>query len=126
MPVTPRVGSYRLAEQIGGWAVFADITLASIVRPEHYSFVTFAEGVDHHLSDLDVLALGFGASYGFALAAQSKDMGILVTGIDTNPVDTTPMALAFAACRAVLNSFAIPESKGPYFQREAKSFVFPG
>lgn len=111
MPPVPS-GSYRLAEQIGAWAIYADITVSVVVRGADDPFVALE-------------AIGLGAAYALGFVRNSDDVGIVVCRLDTNPVDTTPLALAFATCHAVFKCFQISPPAGPQFDRSTKSFVFP-
>lgn len=122
----PVSGSYRLAVQVDERGWYASITLTRVARTKQRPLITFADQVDDaQLSDEEQVAIAFGASQALAWARQSLRVGFRITQLDTQPVDTTDMALAFATCRAVLNLFDIPESVGPYFDRASSSFVFP-
>ena len=126
MPLTP-TGSYRLAEQIGGWAVFADIDLITVARADISSpLVTLDAGVTVDGSGQQLAAIGFGLAYALGYVPDSDLVGVIVTRLHTNPVDTTPMALSFATCHAVLDSLDLQPDFAPYFDRETRSFVFPG
>ena len=124
MPVVP-TGSFRLAEQIGGWAVFADITLCVIARASGHPIVALGDNVDVDEYGHDVASIGFGVAYALGYITDSDDVGVFVHRLHTNPVDTTPMALAYAACHAVLNCFNEKPANAPYFDRDSRSFVFP-
>ncbi len=120
-----RTGSYRLAEQIGGWAIFAEITLSAIFRAEGHPLVMFDGNVllDQHGGD--IASIGFGAAYALSYIPQSERVGVIVHKLHTNPVDTTPMALAYATCHAVLACFNESPASAPYFDRNSRCFVFP-
>ncbi len=125
MPVGS-TGKYCLKEQIGGWGIFADIELMTIRRAEGMPLVTLECGLCDDESGRYVAAIGFGAAYAFHCVAESNDLGVIVTRLHTNPVDTTPMALAFATCHAVLKSLGLESTSAPDFDRQTRSFVFPG
>ena len=124
MPAIP-TGSYRLAEQIGGWAVYADLTLSPIARGTDRPLVTVADGVVVDDYGQDVASIGLGVAYALTCIPESDEMGVIVQRLHTNPVDTTPMALAFAACHATLDCFNKKLDRLPYLDRETRSFVFP-
>jgi hypothetical protein len=124
MPLVP-TGSYRLAEQIGGWAVFAEITLSAVARADGQSLVTLDGDLQVDQHGRDIASIGFGAAYALGNIAQSECVGIIVHELYTNPVDTTPMALAYATCHAVLACFNESPTVLPYFDRNSRSFVFP-
>ncbi len=124
MPAIP-TGSFRLAEQIGGWAVFADITLSAVVRAHGQPLVTLDRSVHVDQHGRDVASIGFGAAYALGYIPQSECVGIIVHKLHTNPVDTTPMALAYATCHAILACFNESPSVVPYFDRNGRCFVFP-
>ena len=126
MPAVP-TGSFRLAEQIGGWAIFADITLSVHARDadDPLPLVTCDDGVSvdgfgHHLA-----AIGFGVSHALGFIHESDCVGVIVHRLDTNPVDTTPTALAYVACHALLQCWELTPPSAPYFDRDAKTIVFP-
>ena len=126
MPLTP-TGSYRLAEQIGGWATFADIDLITMARGDISSpLVELDAGVNVDASGQQIAAIGFGVAHALGYLPDSDFVGVIVTRLHTNPVDTTPMALAFATCHAVLDSLDLQPENAPYFDREKRLFVFPG
>lgn len=125
MPAVP-TGSYRIAEQIGGWAVFAEIALAAIVRTDGCPIVALDETVVVDADGRDLAGIAFGAAYALGYVPDSRGLGIFVHKLHTNPVDTTPMALAFVTCHAVFNCFDVSPTTGPFFDRSTKSFVFPG
>lgn len=124
MPAVP-TGSYRLAEQIGAWAVFADLTLCAIARGAEHPLVAIADGVVVDDYGRDVASIGLGVAYALSCIPNSNEVGVIVQRLHTNPVDTTPMALAFTACHAALDCFNEKPSILPYFDRETRSFVFP-
>lgn len=124
MPVVP-TGSFRLAEQIGGWAVYADITLSAIARADEHPLVTLDADLHVDQRDRDIASIGFGAAYALRYIPQSERIGVIVHKLHTNPVDTTPMALAYATCHAVLACFNESPTVVPYFDQHSKSFVFP-
>jgi hypothetical protein len=124
MPAVPS-GSFRLAEQIGGWAVFADITLSVVVRRKGQPLVTLDQQVTVDDIERQIASIGFGVAYALTYIAGSDDVGVIIHKLDTNPVDTTPMALAYATCRAVLKCFDGMPIKAPYFDRESRCFIFP-
>ena len=119
-------GSYRLAEQIGGWAVYADLTISVAARDRAHPLVTLAPSVTVDAPGPDLAAISFGAVYAFGFVRNSDRLGVIVHRLHTNPVDTTPMALAFATCHAVFQCLQISPTASPYFDRSTKSFVFPG
>ncbi|MGY8771425.1 MAG: hypothetical protein ACKVH8_23675 [Pirellulales bacterium] len=125
MPLTP-IGTHRLAEQIGGWAVFADIELITIARSGNTPLVSLDAGVSVDDAGRYVCAIGFGTAYALEYMPGSDPVGVFVTKLHINPVDTTPMALAFATCHAVLNSLNLKPEAAPYFERSTRSFVIPG
>ncbi len=125
MPAVP-TGYFRLAEQIGSWAVFADISLSAIVRADRCPIVTLDQNVYIDTDGRDLAAISFGAAYALGYIRDSEGVGIIVHRLHTNPVDTTPMALAFATCHAVFDCLKVCPTNGPYFDRSTKSFVFPG
>jgi hypothetical protein len=73
----------------------------------------------------DIASIGFGAAYALGKIRKSECVGIVVHKLHMNPVDTTPMALAFATCHAVLACFNESPSVVPYFDRNARCFIFP-
>ena len=125
MPAVP-TGSFRIAEQIGSWAVFADITLSAMVRADGWPLVTLGQNVEVDADGRDLAGISFGAAYALGYVGDSEGVGIIVHKLHTNPVDTTPMALAFATCHAVFECLKVCPKTGPYFDRSARSFVFPG
>lgn len=118
-------GSYRLAEQIGGWAVFAHITVSAIARADEHPLVTLDADLHVDQHGRDIASIGFGAAYALGYIPQSERIEIIVHKLHTNPVDTTPMALAYATCHAVLACFNESPTVVPYFDRNSRSFVFP-
>ncbi len=124
MPVVP-TGSYRLADQIGAWAVYADITLSVISRADDHPLVTLDAELQVDQHGRDIASIGFGAAYALGYIPQSERVGIIVHKLHTNPVDTTPMALAYATCHAVLACFNESPAVVPYFDGNSRSFVFP-
>jgi len=124
MPAVP-TGSYRLAEQIGGWAVFAEITLSAVARAEGQPLVTLDGNVQVDKEGRDIASIRFGAAYALGNIPKSECVGIVVHQLHSNPVDTTPAALAFATCHAVLACFNESPSVVPYFDRNTRCFVFP-
>jgi hypothetical protein len=120
------VGSFRLAEQIGAWGVFAEIALSVVDRTAPSPFVTFDPGIQVDPWGHECAAIGFGAVYAIEFLNRAESDGIVVHKLHTNPVDTTPMALAFATCHAMFNCFSVSPESGPYFDRSTRSFVFPG
>ncbi len=71
-------------------------------------------------------AIQFGVNYALACIPDSTEFRVNVQRLHTNPVDTTSMALAFATCHAVLNCFDDTPDNVPYFDRDTRSFAFPG
>lgn len=121
----PRTGSFRLAEQIGAWAVFADISITLVTRGPGIALVRIEDNI--HLDDeREFAAISFGVSYALGYVPNFDALGVVVNKLHTNPVDTTPMALAFASCHAVLNCLDTTPANAPYFDRITRSFVFPG
>lgn len=124
MPAIP-TGSYRLAEQIGGWAVYDDITLSAVARADDHPLGIL--DADLHLDPhgREIASIGFGAAYALGYIPQSERVGIIVHKLHTNPVDTTSAALAYATCHAVLACFNESPAVVTYFDRNSRSFVFP-
>ena len=118
-------GSYRLAEQIGGWAVFAEITLSAFTRSKTHALLTVADelALDEH--GREIAHIEFGIAYAVSCMTEFKDLGFCVQELHTNPVDTTPLALAFASCHAALKCLKVEPTMVPYFDRQSRSFVFP-
>lgn len=123
--VTPPAASFRLAEQIGRWGIFADITISVALRTPGSPFIAIGGNCGVEANSWEMASIGFGVSHALQHIPNSDDLGATVLRLHTNPVDTTAMALAFAACHATFKCFEVMPASAPYFDRSSKTFVFP-
>lgn len=123
-----RRGQSRFAVQVGPWGLFADVQL--LVLPGSASDDRVALDVAHLAADPRrrdwIAGIDFGVQYALeCLPLSERDISICITHLHTNPVDSSTMSVAFAACFAVWDAVGCIPKAIPRFDEDTRAFVFP-
>jgi hypothetical protein len=120
--------TYRLAKSLGGVIHYAEVTATAefanersiVVSPEAFSWLRQVYGpnavVDGPGFEADRAAAESGAAFalGHITGREGKAAArVVLDRIRTNPVDTTPADIAYAACWAVWQALGVEGSSVP-------------
>jgi hypothetical protein len=123
-----RIGHYRFSRQVGGWGAYADVRVA--VQPTETPTVEVLFDVPGLHSDPRWYDWEAGARFGVHYAIERSPLvktgiRVRITGISTNPVDSSSLTVAFATCCAVWDALGLTPANPPSFDECSKSFRFP-
>ncbi len=118
-------GKHRFGKQIGAWASFAEVEV--VVESGPPALIIEVDQFDRDPSHQDWLAgIQFGIRHALSkLPLRDRDVVVRVTSLDTNPVDSSVLSVAFASCFAFWNAVGHRPTDPPYFDDRTKSFTFP-
>lgn len=121
-----RHGRHRFAKQIGGWGSFAEVEI--VVAPANDDCLVLDVGdlsSDPRRDDW-IAGLRLGVRYALEHAPESsRDVSVRVVRLQTNPVDSSTLSVAFATCFAVWDGLELSPENPPFFDENSRSFVFP-
>ena len=121
-----RRGKHRFAKQIGGWGSFADVEVVVIPAAADNVIVDVVDLSSDPRRDDWVAGMQFGVRYALEhIPSSDSNVSVRVVYLNTNPVDSSILFVAFATCFAIWNAMEFPPENAPYFNDKSKSFVFP-
>jgi hypothetical protein len=108
-------GEHKLAYQIGAWGVYAHVKLTVVTRPEPNG-LTFV--VARHIRGEFPDAIAAGLDMGWQIARRTDPtmtgLSVRIDHLGWNPVDSTPVSIAYAAAAALLNALSLDRLLPPF------------
>jgi hypothetical protein len=124
-------GQGVVAEQLGGWGCFAKVKV-EVQEPQDktQTSILFKEDAYYGkpIPPAWETVVSFGVNYAFEhLSPDMRNKGyiVIVTGMEDNPVDTTSVAVAYAAARALWDALGTTPQAVPWLDRSKKCLCFP-